>query len=73
MLSLQHPPKPTSPTLAPRPRPQESGVVNWRRVPALNTAAPFIEDLADAVIEALPHAGHGMAAAGARRGYAAHA
>lgn len=35
----------------------ESGVRFWRRVPALNTDATFIDDLADAVIEALPHVG----------------
>jgi ferrochelatase len=35
--------------------PQESGVRHWRRVPALNTDATFIDDLADAVIEALPY------------------
>jgi ferrochelatase len=32
---------------------KEHGVVNWKRVPALNTDAAFIEDLADLVIEAL--------------------
>ncbi len=30
---------------------------HWRRVPALNTDATFIDDLADAVIEALPYVG----------------
>eukprot|EP00899_Mesostigma_viride_P012967 jgi/Mesvir1/21671/Mv04092-RA.1 len=35
----------------------ESGVVNWRRVPALNTNGKFIDDLADAVIGALPFVG----------------
>jgi hypothetical protein len=30
-------------------------VRHWRRVPALNTDATFIDDLADAVIEALPY------------------
>ncbi|KAJ7521668.1 hypothetical protein O6H91_19G063000 [Diphasiastrum complanatum] len=34
-----------------------SGIVNWGRVPALNCEPTFIEDLADAVLEALPHAG----------------
>ncbi|GAB4854430.1 hypothetical protein Ancab_023013 [Ancistrocladus abbreviatus] len=32
----------------------ESGIENWGRVPALNCTSSFIEDLADAVIEALP-------------------
>ncbi|GMG99099.1 hypothetical protein Nepgr_000939 [Nepenthes gracilis] len=32
----------------------ESGIENWGRVPALNCTATFIEDLADAVVEALP-------------------
>ncbi|GAB2291002.1 hypothetical protein Dimus_025257 [Dionaea muscipula] len=32
----------------------ESGIENWGRVPALNCTATFIEDLAAAVIEALP-------------------
>ncbi|KAJ7530229.1 hypothetical protein O6H91_15G086100 [Diphasiastrum complanatum] len=35
----------------------ESGIVNWGRVPALNCEPAFIADLADAVLEALPHAG----------------
>lgn len=35
----------------------ESGVKNWGRVPALNTHPKFIEDLADAVMEALPYVG----------------
>lgn len=35
----------------------ESGVEKWGRVPALNTNARFIEDLADAVVEALPYVG----------------
>lgn len=30
---------------------------HWRRVPALNTDATFIDDLADAVLEALPYVG----------------
>ncbi|XP_026447439.1 ferrochelatase-1, chloroplastic/mitochondrial-like [Papaver somniferum] len=34
----------------------ESGVENWGRVPALGLSPPFISDLADAVIEALPSA-----------------
>ena len=33
----------------------ESGIKNWGRVPALNTNEKFIDDLADAVIEALPY------------------
>lgn len=32
----------------------ESGIENWGRVPALNCTSSFINDLADAVIEALP-------------------
>jgi ferrochelatase len=36
---------------------EESGVEEWRRVPALNTAPRFIGDLADAVVEALPYVG----------------
>jgi hypothetical protein len=35
----------------------ESGVKRWGRVPALNTNPRFIEDLADAVVEALPYVG----------------
>lgn len=35
----------------------ESGIVNWGRVPALNCEPTFINDLADAVIEALPYVG----------------
>eukprot|EP00878_Enallax_costatus_P001695 GHUV01001850.1.p1 GENE.GHUV01001850.1~~GHUV01001850.1.p1 ORF type:complete len:496 (+),score=106.07 GHUV01001850.1:138-1625(+) len=35
----------------------ESGVQKWGRVPALNTHPKFIEDLADAVVEALPYVG----------------
>ncbi|KAL9254138.1 Ferrochelatase-2, chloroplastic-like protein [Drosera capensis] len=34
----------------------ESGIEYWGRVPALNCTTTFIEDLADAVIEALPEA-----------------
>ncbi|KAL2923836.1 Ferrochelatase-1 chloroplastic [Bienertia sinuspersici] len=34
----------------------KSGIENWGRVPALNCSSPFINDLADAVIEALPSA-----------------
>ncbi|XP_027081787.1 ferrochelatase-2, chloroplastic [Coffea eugenioides] len=34
----------------------ESGISNWGRVPALNCTPSFINDLADAVIEALPSA-----------------
>ena len=36
---------------------EENGVRNWGRVPALNTNSTFIDDLADAVIEALPYVG----------------
>eukprot|EP00891_Asterochloris_glomerata_P006056 jgi/Astpho2/6056/Aster-04006 len=35
----------------------ESGIPGWGRVPALNTNPTFIDDLADAVLEALPYAG----------------
>ena len=35
----------------------ESGVVHWGRVPALNCEPRFIDDLADAVVEALPYVG----------------
>ena len=31
----------------------ESGITNWRRSPALNTDATFIDDMADLVVEAL--------------------
>ncbi|WCJ29571.1 ferrochelatase 1 [Euphorbia peplus] len=34
----------------------ESGIENWRRVPALGLTSSFISDLADAVMEALPSA-----------------
>lgn len=34
----------------------ESGISNWGRVPALNCTPSFINDLADAVVEALPSA-----------------
>eukprot|EP00892_Ulva_mutabilis_P010467 jgi/Ulvmu1/7793/UM004_0022.1 len=36
---------------------EESGIENWGRVPALNTNRTFINDLADAVVEALPYMG----------------
>lgn len=36
---------------------EESGIHNWGRVPALNTNTTFINDLADAVLEALPYVG----------------
>lgn len=36
---------------------EESGIKHWGRVPALNTNKAFIDDLADAVIEALPYVG----------------
>jgi len=32
---------------------EENGISNWRRAPALNTDAAFIDDMADMVIEAL--------------------
>lgn len=32
---------------------EESGIVNWRRCPALNTDPAFIDDMADMVVEAL--------------------
>ena len=32
-------------------------LLSWRRLPALNTNRTFIDDLADAVLEALPYAG----------------
>lgn len=35
----------------------DSGITNWGRVPALGCEQAFISDLADAVIEALPHVG----------------
>ncbi|PSC69391.1 ferrochelatase-chloroplastic [Micractinium conductrix] len=36
---------------------EESGIEHWGRVPALNTNPTFIDDLADAVMEALPYVG----------------
>jgi len=36
---------------------EESGITNWGRVPALNTNPVFIDDLAQAVIDALPYVG----------------
>lgn len=36
---------------------EESGIAEWQRVPALNTNKAFIDDLADAVLEALPYVG----------------
>lgn len=36
---------------------EECGIKNWERVPALNTNKSFIDDLADAVLEALPFVG----------------
>jgi ferrochelatase len=36
---------------------EECGIKDWGRVPALNTNAAFIDDLADAVVEALPFVG----------------
>ena len=35
---------------------EESGIRHWGRVPALNTNERFIDDLAQAVLEALPYA-----------------
>lgn len=34
----------------------ESGIIHWGRVPALNCTSSFINDMAEAVIEALPSA-----------------
>eukprot|EP00798_Chlamydomonas_sp_ICE-L_P014586 gene14586-20635_t len=42
----------------------ESGITNWGRVPALNTNEVFINDLADAVLEALPYVGRLMRSSG---------
>ena len=36
---------------------EESGIHGWARVPALGTNRVFIDDLADAVLEALPYVG----------------
>lgn len=36
---------------------ESCGIKEWRRVPALNTNPAFINDLADAVLEALPYVG----------------
>jgi len=36
---------------------ESQGITDWRRVPALNTNPAFIDDLADAVLEALPYVG----------------
>lgn len=36
---------------------EECGIRYWARVPALNTNDTFIDDLADAVLEALPYVG----------------
>eukprot|EP00192_Tetraselmis_astigmatica_P005298 CAMPEP_0117649278 /NCGR_PEP_ID=MMETSP0804-20121206/881_1 /TAXON_ID=1074897 /ORGANISM="Tetraselmis astigmatica, Strain CCMP880" /LENGTH=503 /DNA_ID=CAMNT_0005454993 /DNA_START=281 /DNA_END=1792 /DNA_ORIENTATION=+ len=36
---------------------EESGITNWGRVPALNTNPVFIDDLAQAVVDALPYVG----------------
>jgi ferrochelatase len=38
---------------------EESGISGWRRVPALNLDQAFIDDLANAVIEAVEHLGEG--------------
>jgi hypothetical protein len=40
-------------------------VRHWRRVPALNTTSAFIDDLADAVVAALPAAAAARPGAGA--------
>ncbi len=48
------------PALASRPHAlpvAAAGIKNWGRVPALNTNPAFIDDLADAVMEALPYVG----------------
>ncbi|KAI8469308.1 MAG: ferrochelatase-domain-containing protein [Monoraphidium minutum] len=45
----------------------ESGVRQWRRVPALGTDPAFIDDLAEAVLEALPSAVSAATPAGAAR------
>jgi len=37
--------------------PHQTACFRWRRLPALNTNRTFIDDLADAVLEALPFAG----------------
>jgi ferrochelatase len=42
----------------------ESGIREWGRVPALNTDQGFIDDLADAVLEALPYVGSMASAPG---------
>jgi hypothetical protein len=44
---------------------EESGIQHWGRVPALNTNPTFIDDLADAVAEALPYVGSLQRPAGA--------
>lgn len=44
---------------------EESGIEHWGRVPALNTNPTFIDDLADAVAEALPYVGSLQRSAGA--------
>lgn len=36
---------------------EEAGIKHWGRVPALNTNPRFIDDLANAVVEALPYVG----------------
>jgi len=36
---------------------EESGILNWGRVPALNVNPVFIKDLAQAVVGAMPYAG----------------
>lgn len=36
---------------------EEAGITQWGRVPALNTNSVFIDDLAEAVVEALPYVG----------------
>lgn len=59
-LPPTHPPDqqqpPTPPPTPPfRELAEESGIEHWGRVPALNTNPTFIDDLADAVTEALPY------------------
>jgi ferrochelatase len=43
---------------------EEVGIRDWGRVPALNTNPTFIDDLADAVVEALPYVGSVAGGAG---------
>ena len=50
-------PRPPARLLLHRELAEECGIHEWGRVPALNTNATFIDDLADAVLEALPYVG----------------